>query len=68
MENCKTFYEAQTVSRLKEIIPPPPNPPPTIQNLTTSLEQKCSYGDTQKYTDIYFQSVSRMQFLGVTKK
>ena len=27
MKNCKTFYEAQTVSRLKEIIQPPPNPP-----------------------------------------
>ena len=67
MEICKTFYEAQIVSRLKEIIPPPPNPPPTIQNLTTSLEQKFSYGDTQKYTDICFQSVSRMQFLGVKK-
>ena len=30
MKNCKTFYEAQTVSRLKEIIQPPPNPPSTI--------------------------------------
>ena len=34
MKNCRTFYEAQTASRLKEIIqnppnrPPPPSPPP----------------------------------------
>ena len=28
MKNCKTFYEAQTVSRLKEIVQPPPNQPP----------------------------------------
>ena len=27
MKNCKTFYEAQTASHLKEIIEPPPNPP-----------------------------------------
>ena len=26
MKNCKTFYEAQTASHLKEIIEPPPNP------------------------------------------
>ena len=28
MKNCKTFYEAQTVSRLKEIIQPTLNLPP----------------------------------------
>ena len=27
-KNCKTFYESQTASRHKEIIQPPPNPPP----------------------------------------
>ena len=29
MKNRKTFYEAQTASRLKDIIQPPPNPPPS---------------------------------------
>ena len=32
MKNCKTFYEAQTASRLKDIVQPFPNqlpsPPP----------------------------------------
>ena len=32
MKNCKTFYEAQTVSRLKEIIQPPPT-----QNFLTEI-------------------------------
>ena len=27
IKNCKTFYEAQAASHLKEIIHPPPNPP-----------------------------------------
>ena len=27
-KNCKTVYESQTASRHKEIIQPPPNPPP----------------------------------------
>ena len=48
-------------------LPPIPNPSPTKQNLTTSLEQKFSYGDIQKHTDIFFQSASRMQFFGVKK-
>ena len=69
MKNCKTFYEAQTASCLKEIIQPPPDsqPTPIRQNLTTSLEEKFSYGDIQKYTDICFQSTTRMQFFGVKK-
>ena len=67
MKNCKTFYEAQTVSYLKEIIQPLPNPPPIIYYLTTSLEQRVSYKDIQKYIGICFQSVSRMQLLGVKK-
>ena len=36
-------------------------------NLTTSLEQKFSYGDMQKYADICFESTSRMQFWSVRK-
>ena len=69
MKNCKTFYEAQTAICFKEIIQPPPipNPPPIRYNLATSLEQKFSYGDIQKYTDICFQSATRMQFFGVKK-
>ena len=55
MKNCKTFYKAQTASRLKGIIQP------------TFLEETFSYRDIQKYTDICFQSASRMQFLGVRK-
>ena len=30
--------------------------------------KKNSYGDIQKYTDICFQSTSKMQFLGVNKR
>ena len=30
------------------------------------MEQKSSYGDIQKYTDIFFESASRMQFLGIS--
>ena len=57
MKKFKTFYEAQTASRLKEIIQFP-----TRQKLPTSLEQKFSYGDI--HTGIFFPSFSRMQFLG----
>ena len=69
MKNCKTFFEAQTACCLKEIIQPPPIPNLTLirPNLTTSLEQRCSYGDIQKYTDICFQSATRTQFFGVKK-
>ena len=31
------------------------------------MEQRFSFGDIQKYTDIFFQSASRMQFFGVKK-
>ena len=46
MKNCETFYKAQTVIRLKEIIQP-----------STSVEHKVTYGDRdiQKSTDIYLQ-------------
>ena len=50
MKNCITFCEVQTAIHLKEIIQPLPPP-----SFTTSLEQKFSYGDMQKYTDICFQ-------------
>ena len=56
MKNWKIFYEAQTVSHHKEIIQPPPNLPPTTYNLATSLQQTLSYGDMEKYTDIFFKN------------
>ena len=66
MKNCETFYEAQTASHVKEIVQTSPTAPhPTRYDFTTSPEQKFSYGDKQKYTDICFQSASRIQFLGV---
>ena len=57
MKNCKKFYEAYAASRLKEVIQPSPTHPPPDR----------PYRDIQKYTDICFQSASRMQFLGVKK-
>ena len=33
MKNCKTFCKAQTASRLKKIIQPPPIPPPPNKTL-----------------------------------
>ena len=58
----KTFYEAQTMSRLKEI-----NQTNTRYKSPTSLKQKFSYRDVQEYTDICFPSASRMQFLSFQK-
>ena len=42
MKNCKSFWKAQTASRLEEVIEPPPIPHLTREKLTTSLEQKFS--------------------------
>ena len=33
MENCQALYEAQTAIHLKEVIQPPPNPPPSDKTL-----------------------------------
>ena len=55
VKNFKTFYESQTAICLKEIIQPPPD----------FLEQNFSNRDLQEYTDIWFPSAPRMQFLGV---
>ena len=49
-------------------LPPIRNSPPIKQNLTTSLEQKFSYGNIQKYTDVCFESATRMKFFGVKKR
>ena len=69
MKNCKTFYEVHTANRLKEIIQFPPNAPPILPDKILirlwTLEQKFSYGDIQKYTELCFPSASRMQFLSV---
>ena len=68
MKNCKSFYEAQTASCLKEIIQPPLNPQPTPYQ-TNSY---CVFGKKNIFTEIYrniqtFQSASKMQFFGVKK-
>ena len=68
MKNCKSFYEAQTASCLKEIIQPPPNPQLTPHQIKSYyVFGKKNYGDIQKYTEICFQSASKMQFFGVKK-
>ena len=40
MKNCKTFYETQTATRLKEIVQPPPSPHITRKHTDASLKQK----------------------------
>ena len=69
MKNCKTFYEPQRVSCLEEIIQPPSNLQPITHQIKSYhvFGTKFSYGDIQKYTDICFQSATRMQFFGVKK-
>ena len=52
MKNFKTSYEAQTASRLKEIIK------------TTRLKPLTFPEDIQKYADICLPSALKMQFLG----
>ena len=67
MKNCKTFYEGQAASRVKEIIQPLHHPSSQPDKSSMSLEQKFSYGDIKKNTNICFQRASRIQFLGVKK-
>ena len=68
MKNCKSFYEVQTASCLKEIIQPLPNLQPIPHQIKSYyVFRKKIYGDIQKYTDIWFQSASKMQFFGVKK-
>ena len=66
MKNCKTFYDTQTAIRLQEIIQPSPNPPPSDKMLLI-FGKTFSYGDIQKYTDICFQSTSKMYFMSAGK-
>ena len=78
MKNCKTFARSKqrpTLRKLFSLSPspiphlPPPYPTHThqIKPYLLRLEQKFYYGDIKKYTDICFQSASKMQFLGVKK-
>ena len=57
VKNCKSFYEAQTTSCLKEIIQPPPpipNPPPSDKILLHLWEKKLG-----RYTEIYKHLLSK---------
>ena len=60
MKKIKTFLEAQTANRLKEIFQSP-----TREKLPASLKQKLSWRDLQVDTDMCFPSASKMQLLGV---
>ena len=59
LKNRKTFHEAQTSSRLQEIIHPsrPPIPPGTPE----------IYSNQRKYVDICFQSASKVHFLRASR-
>ena len=70
MKNCKIFYEAQTSSCFKEIIQTPSPTLHQIKSCYISLSKKLLieiYRNIQKYTNIWFRSASRFQFLGVQK-
>ena len=58
MKNCKTFYEAQKVSHLKEIIQPSPNPPPTIYCLWNKHFFTEIYRNMQTFAFKVFQECS----------
>ena len=58
MKNCKTFYEAQTASCLKEIIEPPPNSQPTPHKIKSYYV----FGTKiflRRYTEIYKHLLSK---------
>ena len=61
VKNCKTFYETQTASPLKEIIQPPPTPHTTVENLARSLKQNFLreiYRNIQTFDFTVFQESS----------
>ena len=64
MKNCKTFYEAQTASRLMEIVQPPSKPTPNQIKSYYDFGTKFFF---RRYTEICFQSASRVEFLSVKK-
>ena len=58
MKNCKTFYEAQTASRFKKIIQPPPTHNPTLCQIKSS----CISGTKvffRRYAEIYRHLLSK---------
>ena len=58
----KNFPTPKQQATLRKLFSQPfPNPTPSRQYLTTSLEEKFSYGNIQKYIGICFQSASRMR-------
>ena len=58
MKNCKTFYDAQTASCLKEIIQPPHNPQPNPHQ-TKSYYVFGTKSFLQRYTKIYRHLLSK---------
>ena len=58
MKNFKTFYKAQTASHFKPPLFTPHLPDKSFRHLWHT-------GVYMEYTEIYFPSVSKMQFLGV---
>ena len=58
MKNCKTFCEAQTASRFKKIIQPPPTHNPTLPQIKSS----CISGTKvffRRYAEIYRHLLSK---------
>ena len=67
LKNCKTLYEVQTASRLKEIYQHHPKPTPHQIKSYYFSGANILFGDIQRYTGIFFQSVAKLQFLGFKK-
>ena len=66
----KEVHEAQTARKSKEIITPSTTPTPLDKILLPLWNKNFDnyiYKNIQKYTEICFQSASKMQFLGVKK-
>ena len=69
MENCKTFYETKKAIRLKECIQPSLNRDGGGHQINSNYIFQTNIF-IQIYTEIYryfFQSTSKMRFLGVKK-
>ena len=56
MKNCKTFYEAQTVSHVKEIIHPLHHSSPEPNEILLHL---CNKNFLRRYTEIYRHLLSK---------
>ena len=57
MKNCKTFYETQKASRLKEIIQPPPTPIPSPDKIWLHLGSKKIF--LERCAEIYKHLLSK---------